>query len=166
MTPKADSKVYHLKNFPGDFYTGHRNDGTQVFIGIEYPKIVAVLFDLEGKYLETLIKELSQATQFAFNEAKKKKRWPVFVEDWEELGRWAAELGFTSGAISIQKFCLPEYRLCVQDIPRIYQEFLNNGTECDERVLEQIENWKEVNDYVLVWGKEYDIDREGEVVST
>jgi hypothetical protein len=173
--PVTSPKLYRLQNEPGDFYTGYLTDGTQVFMGIDYPNLVAVLFDQDGKYLKSLVREISQEAHIAIKDEIMKRRasafnknWDesAFNKDWDELDRWAAQLGFKPGMIAVQKFNLPEYKLCIQDLPAIYGELFDQGSELDQEIKEQIQNWQKMNDYVLVWGKEYDINREGEVVST
>jgi hypothetical protein len=179
MKSMSPAKQYHLQSEPGHFYTGHLRDGTQAFMSLDYQKLVAVLFDAEGTYLKSLVREISKETQNGLELFFTVKRGgavnydgdeAVFNKVWEELDRWAEDLGFVKGVISVQKFSLPEFEFWIQDLPSIYQEILqetlDSGGDMEEDIQEDIRDWQEVNDYVLVWGQEYDINREGEVVST
>ena len=159
-------KLYRLQSESGHFYAGYLPDGTQVFMTVAYPNLLAVLFDPGGRYLKLLIRELSPETQAGLKLAYTDEAWSRFNGDWEELDRWAAELGFTQGVIAVQKFSLPEHDLSIVDLPPVYQEILDNCDEVDEEMKEQIRDWQEVNDYVLILGNDYDIDFEGKVVST
>ena len=162
-----ETKIYCLKSLGrNDFYVGHLKDGTQAFMSIDFPNLIAVLFNHEGKYLASMTKELSQQTQDFIKDVFARKIWDFSAKDWDELDQWADELGFIQGKISVQKFCLPEYELRIQDLPEVYQDIFDSGCELDEEIKEQIREWQATNDYVLIWGKEYDIDHEGEVIST
>lgn len=166
MKKTTPPKIYRLRSLPEHFSTGFLENGTQVLMGVDFPNLLMVMFDHEGKYLKALVREISQEAQIAVRAANAENGWYMYDRDWKELELWAMELGFTQGTISIQKFCLPEYELCIRDIPGIYQEILDDGGELDEDAKEHLQYWKEVNDYVLVLGQEYDIDCDGEVVST
>lgn len=166
MEKTTSPKVYRVKSLPEHFSTGILKNGTQVLMGVDFPNLLVVMFAQDGKYLKALVREISQEAQIAVRTATAENGWDMYDRDWDELDLWAKELGFKEGTISIQKFCLPEYELCIRDIPEIYQEILDSGGELDEDAQEHLQYWKEGNDYVLIWGDEYDIDSNGEVVST
>jgi len=162
METSMPSKQYRIQSFWGDFHAGHLKDGTQVFlcIGVVDSQLIAVLFDPQGDYLKTLTKEMSQSTM-RYTDVS-----------WEDLEDWATELGFVQGVISVKKFNFPDYEFefGILDLPKIYleliQESIDKGEEIPADIQEEIANWKEGNDYVLVYYREYDIDKDGEVVST
>lgn len=163
MEPMTSSKLYYLRSEPCHFSAGRLKDGTQVFLSTDYSRLFAVLFDAQGTYLQALVREVSQETQTAVQDDFMNKGWS---KCWDELDRWAAELGFIEGMIALRKFSLPEFEFGIRDLPEVYQELVDSGRELDEDDKEGILSWQEVNDYVLLWGNEYDIGREGEVIST
>ncbi len=132
-------------------------------IGVISPmtKFVAVEFDPYGNYVRTLTRGISEEALSSDKSAL--TRWQNY---WDELDLWAAELGLTQDVIAVKKFSFPELDLRIQDLPPIWQEMVDNGEEIDEQTKEEITSWQEWNYFVLVWGQDYDIDEEGEVVST
>jgi hypothetical protein len=126
MEPVTQPKLYRLQHDPIHFYAGHLADKTQVFRSPDYPHLFAVFFDAEGRYLEHVIRDMSPEIQSAmarwFASKSGLKQDEDFAKQWEDLDRWAVELGFTEGTIFFQKFCLPEHKLCIYDLPEIYRE--------------------------------------------
>lgn len=172
----TDAKLYRLQNSPGYFYAGHLKDQTQVLMGFEVDQLVALLFDREGRYLRSLTREFSQEIKGALaqdmkqantktqSEGAERKDWLVLI--WEELDRWGEELGFVVGTIAVQKFSLPEFDMSILDLPYSFQEIVDSDVEIDEDTREQFEYWKASNHYIFDWGSQYEIDSEGEVMST
>lgn len=170
MGASTNERLYCIQSEPGHFYAGHLKDGTQAFIGIDYPSLILVEFDAEGNYLKIITKEISQeslsAIKESLSEPVSESMWLKYTKDWDELDEWANELGFTKGVITVKKFCLPEYEICIQDLPTEYQEMLDSDEEIDEETLEEIREWQKGNEFILVWGQDYYMNEAGEVVST
>lgn len=166
METTTETKIYRLKPYEPDFCTGFIKDGVQVFMAINYPELLTVFFDTEGRYFQYLVREISQETQALLIKGSKESFLAMKIKEWDELKLWAAELGFKEGTIAVQRFCLPEYDLCIHDLPEILQELLDSGDEIDDDTKEWMELWQERGTYVLIWGNDYYIDRDGKVKST
>ncbi len=124
--------------------------------------LVAVKFDMAGNYLNILKKDFSEDTLVAAENSQ----WSGWDTYLHALDDWAEELDLEKGVIAVKKLSLPEIELRIVDIPFYYQQMVENGEDLDEEILENIEYWREVNDFVLVWGQDFDMDKDGKIVST
>src|SRR5438045_357981 len=100
----TDVKLYHIQSSLGHFYVGHLKDQTQAFTGLGVHRLVAVLFNGEGRYLRSLTREYAQEIETALEQSRNRrdnktqseggegKNWLVL--SWEELDRSREELGF------------------------------------------------------------------------
>lgn len=166
MKNPIEQRLYKIESEPGHFYAGHLDNGNQLLMRVDISDLIGVQFDASGNFINVLSKRISQETLTNRQEAIVKSKWSAFHGDWDELDRWVTELGLKKGVITIKKLSLPEQDLRIVDIPEIYQEIIDSGNKLDEETLESIQYWQEENDFVLVWSQDYDMDKDGRVVST
>lgn len=161
---------YRVSSNPPYFYTGHLTDGTQMLIGVQSPDLVGVVFSVNGEYLRTLTKQISQKRQLATQ--GKSEFVPDFVEDdfSAYIYEWQMELKVISGTISVKQFYLSERYIGISDLPEHYQEVLDHPEDFSEERLRELQGdvqaWRENGEFVLYWDEDYYLNREGKLEST
>jgi len=185
LIPDPDRNLYSVRNQVEYFGAGRTRSGEQVLLGIQLPELVCIAFDKDGNYLHTTTKALSEdallrrdgnSAAYADNERLS-----------PEIERRQIELGLTPGTIQVRRFQLPERTIAIKDLPDHYRALLDEldriadaggpspafreevemlyGAELGE-VLEDIRQWQEQGDFVLVWDQEYYMNVHGQVIST
>ncbi len=165
METDIAERRYRIQSEPGYYYAGYLSNGQQLLMSIgairSVHDFVAVEFDPQGNYVRTLTKAISQATLSCSTDD------PAWWNNyWDELDLWAEELGLEHGTIAVKKFSFPDQDLRIQHLPPIWQEMLDKGEEFDEQDREAIAFWQEANLFVLIWGQDFEINEDGELVST
>jgi hypothetical protein len=167
--------VYLLQgNGEYGFGTGKDPSGRQVLFGILGDERIGVFFDEKGRVESSRIEGVQHSDPAAGAPSAVDSLYP-------ELASWSQELGVVPETIRIQRFHIPLERdqpskpweydgVGIEDLPWHYRAFLANPATVEERdrktLQEEIENWIRRGDFVLWWGNDFDINRDGEVVSS
>jgi len=113
--------------------------------------MLLIKFDLSGKLIETSILEDEQPKQRQ-----------------DQLERWKAGVGFMDKPINICKFYLKDYQIGVAALTNCMQEAVDAPDHFDpvelEMIREEIDRWLETGQFVLDWGNDYYMNKNGEVV--
>ena len=157
-----------------NFVVGVVPEGEQVLMGVvghDHLHVVAAFFDTSGCFLReerrrvTFLEKLDQ-TQ-AQQEAERIKAL------WDVLEGWKAEIGLVPNEIRVGRFHLPEWDkwgegIGLFDQPKFMQHWVNDpSSEQDEQLrqelLDDMGQFRSMGKYVLCWGTEYWMSREGEI---
>jgi hypothetical protein len=156
-------------------YSGLTRDGRQVLMGLYYPCVVAVFFDSDGRLMDV------------------HRRQPSYLKPQEDLHdmynsriteealAWQVELGFESAVIRVRKFFVPDNPkfakdpfwtrdgIGIEDYSDHFADILsepNASAEDKEDVLESLKRWDEEGLFVLWWGNNYWLNKDGEFVAS
>jgi hypothetical protein len=148
-----------------DFYAGRLADGRQALLGVYLPKLVLVLFDAAGNYLEYQTRPLADGP----------KSGPVTDVDRAEFvtrrQRWQRELGWQEQPIQVRRFALPEQRIYLADYPEwatllLYDPYSYPTPQERAELRRQMEEWDREGCFVFWWSRDYHMNKDGEVLST
>lgn len=116
-----------------------------------YPATFAILFDTEGNKVDYVARP--NATH-APNEPA--------------LRAWQAELGFVARTVHVKQFEVPEMGLGIEDLPSHLQDFVDDPESSDEpeELAEALRTWRADDAFVLHWGNDLWLDRDGHVTSS
>jgi hypothetical protein len=161
--------MYIIQKHPFDFTTGVDKYGNQILMGLIYPYIVTILFDANGFFLELRMKlVLFQAKSIHKNGPYMTEEPEFELKLKEQMQRWQSEFDFQEQKISIRYFFLKEFSLGIEDLPKYFQQFQQNPDEFNEEEKREypklIADWKSEENFVLWWGKDYFINKEGEII--
>jgi hypothetical protein len=157
------------------FYCGSRPDQTQVLIGLACPHLVAIFFDRAGVPRDFQKRRLdfmkpSRVLVDGQPIEGQVQTYNIYDERIAEaLGTWQQEIGFRPGAISVEKFFVPDVGYGIQDYPAHFQDVLDNPHTSDAQradTLESIREWDADGQFVLLWGNDYWLNCDGAVVSS
>jgi hypothetical protein len=158
-----DRVRYAIRNNGHYFTTGVDGQGRQVLIGLLFgatsPEVVAVLFDKSGDYLSSVAEPIVPRT--GENDGAAAER---------TLAEVRSAIGLSPAHILIKKFWLNDRQVGIADLPEHYQDFLRAPEEFDEQrraeLLEDVRRWFSEGDFVLWWGEDYYLDKDGDVSSS
>jgi hypothetical protein len=152
-----------------DFIAGRERGGRQILLGLRYPYVVVLVFAASGELVEAVIRPS------LFHPKSRGPAGPYFTEnpDFQEkvsgqIASWQLEIGFRPGPILVQPFALPELSLGIEDLPRHLQGFRKQPKEFSEEEQREfpgiIDEWVSEGNFVLWWGTDYYLDKQGEVI--
>ena len=185
-------RLFRIRSYGGDFYTGRIASGQLVLMGLLCPYLVVVYFDANGGYLSleevelTLPPQQEGATRIYWEESngtiKEVKtakplvyntRNPEFHESLEkDIRAWWKKFGFRKQAIDIQEFFIEERYLGIRLLPEYLKEFIEDPEEIAEdqedaaEYQEILDRWRASGKFVFWWGKDYWFGKNGKVEST
>jgi hypothetical protein len=146
------------------FYCGRLADGRQALATLDVRLLLVVtLFDAAGMLAGEEERDLAG-------------RWPIAEHGYPEVDHaelhdyLRAEFGFEPGVICVRGFATG--RAAIAPLPGHYQEFVDDPeSPCfdvgqRERLPEYIKEWVECEEFVLFWGNDYTMDKNGEVTSS
>jgi hypothetical protein len=158
-----DRVNYTVRNNGQYFTTGIDGQGRQVLMGLLFgaasPEVVGVFFDKSGDFLGSVAEPVGPRP----NEDDE-------AAAYRTLAGLQRTIGLTPASISIKKFWLADRQVGISDLPEHYQDFLNNPGEFDERrraeLSGDVQRWFLEGDFVLWWGEDYYLDKDGDVSSS
>jgi hypothetical protein len=173
---RGDAHLYPIRTEESYLlHTGFTSDNRQVLMGLYCPDIVAIFFEQNGSLLEAQKRRLS----FLKPDEGVYDIYDPRITD--ELLSWQTELGFQPGTIRVKRFFVwdnPEFSsdlpwmrngIGIQDYPDHFAEILGdpNALEEEKEALQKsLEPWEADGQFVLWWGNDYWLNREGEFVSS
>jgi len=164
--PDAD-RVFPIVSDPNYFfYAGVLPEGRQALVGRSvYGEIAVAVFDSAGNFLElqeqTLPADL--ARDLPTGDEADERKFRSYLK---------GQFGFTPALIRIKEFHAPRELLAVYHLPKHLQEFLTDpnaplfSDEDRKDLPASIEGWLAADQFVLEWGNDYWLDRNGEVVAS
>lgn len=136
------------------FRTGSLANGDQILLSRFGSYAVAVLFSAIGQYLRYDSYPIGPESDFPDSEID-----TVF-----------RRLGATPGVIRFAAFSIPEYGIETRDVPDYLQEYIDTPAAFPEdtavHLKEAVEAWMRSGGFVLIWGNDYEISRDGEIESS
>jgi hypothetical protein len=146
------------------FYCGQLADGRQALATIDVRLLLVVaLFDVAGNLVGEEERDLAG-------------RWPIPAHGYPEVDHaelqeyLRAEFGVEPAVIRVRQFVTD--RVVIFPLPGHYQEFLDDPQSPSfergqrERFPAYIKEWIEGEHFVLLWGNDYWLDKNGEVTSS
>ncbi len=147
-----------------NLFCGRLTDGRQALATLDVRLLlVMTLFDAAGKLVGEEERDLVG-------------RWPIpphgYPEvDHEELQQYLrTEFGFEPAVVRVCSFATDRVAIC--PLPRHYQEFVDDpenpsfDEEQRERFPDYIREWVENEEFVLLWGNDYWMDKNGKITSS
>lgn len=162
--------MYHLQSHPmADYVTGRTDNGDPIIVGLCYPYICAVLFGATCKLAEV------RARPLTFEARAMRKGAPYLIEDPDfqqkytaQAQLWCDDFGLTEQPIVIERFSFPPFELGIEDLPRHMQRFKSDPDDFPEQekrdYVELIDEWIAEGNFVLWWGTDYYLDKEGGII--
>jgi hypothetical protein len=157
-----------------NFIAGVSAKGEQVLMGVAPGHVVAAFFDQSGQFLRDEVREVSVEQTQGVSPAKQNEQ--QIDAEWQTLRAWKAEIGLAAGEIRVANFSLPEWDdwgagIGVHDLPQFMQDCADDpSSETNEQfrqeLLEDIKWFRSNGKYVLCWGTEYWMSKEGEITDT
>ncbi len=170
MMSNSRQRLYQIATTIPYFYTGRLMDGTQMLMGVQPPNLVGVVFDADGNYLRTSLKQLSREQRPTLRDQPEVNPKSAEDEFSAYIYGWQRELKLIAGTISVKQFSLPERWIGIRDLPEHYQEVLDHPENFSEERLRElqgdIQEWRESGEFVLDWDEDYYLSKEGELDST
>jgi hypothetical protein len=163
-----EAKKYMIQSHEFDFFVGTSNADEQVLLGIFWPQLIAVFFNAAGTLLRYEMRDPSVA-------------WTTLQEDdidarlEDELEEWKRDLELRSCPIRVCKFFIEnrafDIRIGIRDMPEHLEDFLQDPSFVEDEAerrdwYESVARWRAQESHVLFWGKEYWMNRHGEVTDT
>jgi hypothetical protein len=169
------AKLYNIRfNDCCNFVAGTSAKGEQVLIGVIPGHVVAVFFDPSGRLVRDEVREASIGGTARLSQAKRDQ--PSIDAEWRLLNAWKAEIGLVASDIRVAKFSLPAWDgrgagIGVFDLPQFMQDCADDPlSEPDDQfrheLLDGIEEFRSQEKYVLRWGTEYWMSKDGEITDT
>lgn len=187
----AHMKLFAIRSYGDDFYTGEARDGRRVLMGLLCPNLVAVFFDAGGEYVscETQALTLPPARMDAIGALRERDSGtesadgvrpgpfqiydPAFRAPFDnDLARLKRQIGFIERPIRVQQFHVNAHPAGIDLLPGYLAEFKQDPAEVakddeDLNVLqESLDEWESAGNFVLWWGKDYWFGPDGQVLST
>jgi hypothetical protein len=182
---------YIITSYRDDFYTGKTGDERQVLMGLLCPELVAIFFDVAGDLLQVESRALtclpprqrvvsvSWETNVGIQSLEGPRPGPFQLFDphfqdtlARDLAAWKREIRFQETPITVREFFLNDRYLGIRRLPDHLAEFRENpdlAAESEEErreVGDRIREWESLGQFVLWWGKDYYVNRDGDVEST
>jgi hypothetical protein len=171
------TKLYPIRHNEGcnyNFAPGVSTKGEQVLMGVVPGHTVAIFFDQSGRFLRDEVRSISVAHALGSSQAAQ-----VDLQEqaeWRLLATWKMEIGLLPMEIRITKFHLPKWDnwgagLGLFDLPQFMQgcaddPFSEKDEQFRRQLLDDIEWFRSNGKYVLCWGTEYWMSKDGEVTDT
>jgi hypothetical protein len=160
-----------------NFVAGVVPEGQQVLMGVvgKAPlHVVAVFFDQSGYFLREERRRVTFVEDWGQTQTQQE---PERIKAlWDVLDGWKAEIGLVPSTIRIGRFHLPEWEqwgdgIGLFDLPKFMQACADDPSSVkDEQfrhdLLDDIGQFRSMGKYVLCWGTEYWMSREGEITDT
>lgn len=161
--PQVDRSSYPIRDAGQYFFTGRTSTNDQILFGIIAEdgglEVACVWFDSGGRFLR-------------FHTERVTARPGQTAEDAAQiqLAEFQDGCGYRPEAIHVERFSVPGRFIRIDDIPEHYQKFLSDPSQYEperqEELAGDIRKWVDDGDFVLWWGEDYYVDKEGEVVSS
>jgi hypothetical protein len=159
--------VYTIQPIEHDyFFAGAAPDGRKALLGLLGDKMIAVFFDRDGNFVDHEQRDLP------FELPQNPFAPEVHERQVRALRSWQSELGFQPGAIKVRRFEVPDVGVAINQRPESYQEFLDDPEEAEpdeeerESFMKEVQTWDDEGMFILQWGKEYWMSRDGSIHST
>lgn len=137
------------------FRAGHLTDGTQVLIGRWNNDVVCVRFSSDGQLI-AIDREPSQTTVFNFPDSA--------------VEILASRIGLMPGAVHVQAFDLIDPPIAIRELPDYLKDYIQapNDFPADRAIhlATAVEEWRKKGAFVLIWGEDYEMSRDGDIESS
>jgi hypothetical protein len=167
----TEKRKYTIHSHPTRFWTGHRPNGEQVIAGPMLPNILVYLFDRDGRFLRREIVPVANPPAWNAEESKYVPR-PGFFEELEaEVNAVLGRFGVAASPIAVEAFFDDEQSVGILDLPSEYSLFLEDPSQADDEeeaasFRESIAEWNSKGKFVLVWGPELWMNKQGKLISS
>jgi hypothetical protein len=159
-----------------DLYCGRTADGRQFLMGPKDDSTACIVFfDGEGNYLGWEEHYVSDGALFSIPpQGVPVSRGQWIAEVQGQYDRLRSEIGGRLGPIHVHSFAVDDadFDMSISEIPWYLQRLLDDpdgekrqvGDAEFERLMGLLDEWAERGDYVLTWGGDYHVNKDGEIV--
>jgi hypothetical protein len=158
---QVTERLYPLACHEGYFDAGVTADGRQALMAAFYPRTFAFFFDAEGRLLEYASQPTPQ---------ERSEKQPSYGPSRLSLERWQSELGFQPKNILVRRFSNADQGVGIEDLPSHFVDFLEDPEKETEEerqhTSESIQRWIEEGEFVLYWGNDLWLNKDGHVTSS
>lgn len=166
----AIKRKYTIQPHSPRFWTGRCPNGEQIISGPMLPNILAYLFDEEGQFLRRHIIPMLNSSAWDAERSRYIPRPGFYGELEAEMSKVFGDLGADELPIAIELFFDDEQSVGILDLPSEYSLFLEDPTQADDEEAhdfeESIAEWKNKDKFVVVWGPELWMSKQGKVISS
>ena len=175
MMRGGGAQLYPIRPDQGYFSAGMTGDGRQVLMGLHCPDLVAIFFDTPGALLGHEARQLEFLQRSRVLVDGEPIEGLVGVYDIHDeripprLAAWQVEMGFKPATIRVNRFAIPGLGIGIEDYPDHFGDILDDPEASDEEkadVRESMRLWDADGQFVLLWGNDYWLAGDGEVVSS
>jgi hypothetical protein len=159
----SPARRYSLRSSPGRFLTGSLPDGRQVLMGVSCPGFELFYFHADGKFLSVEPRQLTHPPVMRggiyFFDSQSEQSLKVDVD------RWSTELDFRESPIEVCRFSANH--VSIEDFAPELCEFQERPEQFDDErqsMQEWQQRWIDDGMFVLWWGDDLWINRNGEIV--
>lgn len=162
--------MFRIQSHPAnDYSTGKNPAGEPIIIGLLYPYLCCLLFDISGEFVEARFRHVACPARTV------RKGGPFLIEDpdfqdalHKQIALWGEELEFEEQPILIQKFASPEFLLGIELLPRHFSQFQDAPDDFTEEdrfeYPTMIDEWLADGNFVFWWRTDYYLDKHGEII--
>lgn len=164
-------KRYAIQNHPPRFWTGRRPNSEQVLAGPMLPNILVYLFDGEGRFLRREVTPLTNPLVWDAGTSRYIPRLGFMEELEVEVKAALGRLGVQESSVDVEVFFDDEQSVGIIDLPSDYSLFLEDPSHADDdeeaaNFRESIAEWNSQGKFVLVWGAELWMDKQGRLIAS
>ncbi len=161
------SFLYPLQSHTGYWFCVGVSQRWQTIMGILDDNFRTIIFNEYGDFLDMTSIRLPR---FGLPGREKLSLAQVEAFFEEQVATTRGRLGLVDGCVRVKRFCFPELRVGITDLPDELQDFVRGASHLDQYEmdddLETLKLWKEEDLFVFCWGQSFTIDKNGEVVSS
>jgi len=172
MKPSEQStRRYVIQDNEYSFRTGIVGN-RQLLVGLlPFTHTVAVWFDASGAFQQ--VETIESMHEGNMHEPSATACFEALAAAVlrERLEAWLQRVEFQARTIVVQSFFLEDLYIGIMALPTCYSDFLGNpelipDPEEREEVHGYVREWIDSGNYVLCWGRDHWMNREGEVIAT
>jgi hypothetical protein len=156
LGPGMNMRKYRICEAEGLFLTGHFLGGVQVLMGFQQPELVCLRFSDSGEFIGLETRPVRQHSND--------------MEAWMQAKGWLQELGGKVCEIQVERFSITARAIGVRDMPDYLEDFIAQPEAYDSartaNLSAYIRDWTAQKRFVLQWDEEYEMDTDGNVLSS
>jgi len=163
---RRPDRLYRIRSCPEhDFYAGGAADGRQLLAGEWCPDLLVGLFDLAGNLVDTQYRQVAVPE----NVEQCLREWYGFIPRRIRVKRFRIAPGPNCPVNPLQLSLVGENGLAVAPFPLYWDGCYDDPPAFptdDPDYLQMIRDYIEREDFILFWGNELFLNRNGEVVGS
>lgn len=167
----VNKSAFTIQNHPPRFWAAVLADGKQVLAGPMLPNILIYIFTTDGQFFEMQTVPLEHPLEWDPVESRYVPR-PGFDQEFtSEIKKTLKRLNAVEATITIRPFFDDAHSVGILELPSDYSAFLEDPSYADNDdeaadFRESIGAWEREGRFVLVWGVELWMNRQGRLIAS